>query len=115
MALTSSVCLLEDRAITSGCCLHFFFFPWLSSLLNWIASVKSPLMEVTAKAVQNTECLMSMAKPASISTVVHTVKKKKKFCFILYIVACSSGIVELGSAEEQSPYYYMDVEEGIFK
>lgn len=84
MALTSSVCLLEDRAITSGCCLHFFFFPWLSSLLNWIASVKSPLMEVTAKAVQNTECLMSMAKPASISTVVHTVKKKKKKSFVLY-------------------------------
>lgn len=79
MALTSSVCLLEDRAITSGCCLHCFFFCfffWLSSLLNWIASVKSPLMEVTAKAVQNTECLTSMAKPGSISTVVHTVKEK---------------------------------------
>lgn len=45
--------------------------------------MKSPLMEVTAKAVQNTKCLMSMAKPASISTVVHTVKKKKK-SFVLY-------------------------------
>lgn len=50
--------------------------------------MKSPLMEVTAKAVQNTECLMSMAKPASISTVVHTVKKKKKkvLYFTLWLV-----------------------------
>lgn len=50
--------------------------------------MKSPLMEVTAKAVQNTECLMSMAKPASISTVVHTVKKKKSFVlyFTLWLV-----------------------------
>lgn len=38
--------------------------------------MKSPLLEVTEKAVRNAEYLMWMAKPASINTVVHVVKKK---------------------------------------
>lgn len=41
----------------------------------------SLLLEVTGKAVQNTEYLMWIAKPGSISTVVHTVKKKM---FLIY-------------------------------
>lgn len=46
--------------------------------------MKSPLLEVTEKAVQNAEYLMWMAKPASINTVVLVVKKKMVLTYTLH-------------------------------
>jgi len=48
--------------------------------------VRSPLLEVTGKQfrVQNAEYLMWMAKPGSISTVVHIVKKKMVLIYTLH-------------------------------
>lgn len=92
----------------------FCFFFYLSSLLNWIASVKSPLLEVTAKAVQNTGYLMLVAKLGLVSTVL-TIKEKYWFCFILCIMAWSLCIVELGFANSSLLISISMDREGILK
>lgn len=81
MALTRSVCLLKDRAITSACCLHWLIQAFIAFELDCCCEIS--LLEVAGKAVQNAEYLMWTAKPGSISTVVHIVKKKMVLTYTL--------------------------------